>query len=86
MRILMIHAESNDLCGISEDFVFHTELEDEDMALDSALEQFGDEMDEALLESYDVEVYDDPSFSFTAQWYTEETFGDLDCGAYIKLN
>lgn len=90
LRALMITGESTDLCGISDTFVFLTELEDEEMAKDAALEEFGDDMDSHLCDEYlseeDLEEHPEPNFNYTAEFHTPEVYGDVNSPAYIKLN
>lgn len=89
LRALMINVESTDLCGISDTFVYWTSLENEEMAKDAALEEFGGDMDSHMCEYYDeedLEEYPEPNFSHDAQWYTDEVYGDVNSAAYHKLN
>jgi len=94
LKALMINVESTDWCGISDTFIYYTDLEDEDMARDAALEEFEDTMRDHLYSEYyesdeDSDDYisqENAIFEFPATWYTEEVYGDLDSPTYHKLN
>lgn len=91
-RVLMIKAESSDWCGISDTFVYTTELEDDEEALEEALDAFSDTMEEHLYEYYEGEDDEDyiaseeASYNYSAEWHTKEVYGDADSLAYHKLN
>lgn len=85
MPVYMIKGESVDYCGISEIFVFHSPLLDSREALDTALLQYGDNMDEALYEYYDEEE-EEGNYTYSIEEWSDKEYGPYNNDAYISLN
>ena len=86
----MIKGESSDWCGINETFVFHSDIEDSEVALENAIDIHEDAMGESLYKYYtqdedDEDFIANPSYSFSIEKWIEEEYGSHDAASYIQL-